>query len=94
MLSSHTPPDEFNRNSLANCSEEHGSYLDAAYMYFQSAGFPSLIHSIAVSTLRFLVSRFHFLAERAGPSRINAVQLILKMLSSDSCVVVTPFPQQ
>jgi hypothetical protein len=64
MLSSHTPPDEFKRNSLANCIEEHGSYLDAACMYFQFRAFPSLIHSIAVSTLRFLVSRFHFLTER------------------------------
>jgi len=33
-------------------------------MYFQFRGFQSLIHLIAVSTLRFLVSRFHFLAER------------------------------
>jgi len=33
-------------------------------MYFQFRAFPSLIHSIAVSTLRFLVSRFHFLTER------------------------------
>jgi len=65
MLSSHTPPDEFIRNSLAISLEEHGSYLaPLAYMYFQFRAFPSLIHSIAVSTLRFLVSPFHFLTER------------------------------